>query len=95
MPIQAISAPAVNGKRRPVHIEVNRHELVGMCMDFETLATEAIAANGYALQTVLGLLPGAIRSEAQRGLIDTHERLTRLLNEARLAAGRYDTPTRA
>ncbi len=82
--------PSTNGTRRPVRIEVNQHELVGMCMDLETLATEAITANGYALQTVLGLLPGVIRSEAQRALIDTHERLVRLLDEARLAAGRYD-----
>ena len=47
-----------NGARRPVRMEVDRHELVGLCMDLETLASEAIAANGYSLQTVMRLPPG-------------------------------------
>ena len=81
---------ATNGHRRPVRMEVDQHELVGLCMDLETLATEAITANGYSLQTVLRLPAGTWRTEMQTAHIDTHDRLVRLLNAARLAAGRYD-----
>jgi hypothetical protein len=86
-----VSAPHSNSARRPVLIDVSQSDLVGLLLDLQTLASEAIDANGYALQTVLGLLSSAIRSEAQRGCIDTHERLVRLLNTARVAAGTYDT----
>ena len=79
-----------NGTRRPVRIEVSRSEVVGEFMDLETLASEAIAANGYSLQTVMRLPVGPWRTEMQTAHIDTHDRLTRLLNAARLAAGRYD-----
>lgn len=92
MAIQRASAPPkthVNGENRQT-ILVQRSTLVHALMDLETLATEAISANGYALQTVMGLLPSEVRYEAQRALIDTHDRLVRLLNAARLSAGRYD-----
>ena len=84
--------PATNGKTGgPRHVlTVDQHELVGMCMDLATLASEAIAANGYSLQTVMRLPPGTWRTEMQTAHHDTHDRLTRLLAAARLAAGRYD-----
>lgn len=85
----APGAPS-NGRRRPVRIDISRSELVGTLLDLETLATEAIVANGRAVRAVLELLPSAHRSEAQRDLIRSHERLVKLLNTARLEAGRYD-----
>ena len=90
MTVQAPADPRTNGKRRPVRIEISQADVVGEFMDLETLASEAIAANGYSLQTVLRLPPGTWRTEMQAAHIDTHDRLTRLLNAARLAAGRYD-----
>lgn len=92
-----VAARPTNGKAAtggPRHvITVERHVLVGLFMDFEALASEAITANGYSLQTVLRLPAGPWRQEMQAAHIDTHERLVRLLNEARLAAGRYDGVT--
>ena len=79
--------------RRPVRMEVDRHELVGQMLDFETLAHEALDEYGYALQSVCRLPAGPMAFEARDALKALYPRLTRLLNEARLAAGRYDGVT--
>lgn len=76
--------------RRPVHVEVPRAELVGRLMDFQTLAEEAIDANGASLQTVLRLPAGPWRDEMSVAHHATHDRLVALLMELRLSSGRYD-----
>lgn len=89
-PANAKPRPAAEQRPGPRFIRVNQGQLVHGLMDLETLATEAIAANGYSLQTVMRLPAGTWRQEMQAAHIDTHDRLVRLLTAARLAAGRYD-----
>lgn len=85
-----VAVRPTNGTRRPVVIEVERHELVGRLMDEQALAVEAIEANGAALQLVLRLPPGPWRDELQRCHHDAHERLVALLASVRLATGVYE-----
>lgn len=74
-------------------VEIERHELVGLVMDAQALASAAIDANGYSLQTVLRLPSGPWRQEMQAAHHDTHKALVALLKELRMAAGRYDGVT--
>lgn len=90
--IPITSAPS----RRPVRVEIDRHELVGALMDQIALAEEAVDANGASLQQVLRLPVGPWRQEMQLAHIHTHDRLVALLAELRMAAGRFDgRPDRA
>jgi len=79
-----------NGQRRPVRIEVERHQLVGDLMDWQALATEAMYANGAALQILTHVDKDAAVYEAIRSVHDTHARLMQLLVHLRAAAGRLD-----
>lgn len=95
-----VIALPTNGRAKPGGprhvIEVERHELVGRLMDLQSLAAEAIDANGASLQTVLRLPPGPWRTEMQMAHIATHEALVKLIAEVRMATGRYDgRPDRA
>jgi len=82
----------VRSRRRPVHIEVAKNELVGTCMDLNTLATEAIYANGAAIEIALKALPPSPeRFAIQRALLDAHASLKRLVLEARAASARYES----
>lgn len=86
----AAAAANGNGTRRPVRVEIDRHELVGFVMDAQALAVAAIEANGYSLQTVQRLPAGPWRQEMSTAHHDTHKALTDLLAELRMAAGRWD-----
>jgi DNA-binding FadR family transcriptional regulator len=81
-----------NGHRRPVVIEVERHQLVGDLMDWQALAQEAMYANGAALQILTRLEPDAAVYEAIRATHDTHARLMQLLIHLRAIAGLFDRP---
>jgi len=73
-------------------IEVERHELVGLCMDADTLATEAAYANGATLQLLLTLPRDAATEQAILATHETHGKLTALISAMRAASGRYDRP---
>lgn len=89
-----VAAPVrTNGhapSRRPVRMEIDRHELVGRVMDQIALAEEAIDANAAAWQTTLRLPEGIWRDEMQAAHLYAHARLKALLKELRMSAGRYD-----
>lgn len=80
---------AIKG-RRPVRIEVERHQLVGDLLDWQALAQEARDANGAALQILDGFERDAAVYEAIRCTHDVHARLMQLLIDLRVAAGRLD-----
>ena len=76
-------------------IEVERHEIVGAFMDAGSLVSEAMYANGAALQLLRRLPAGAAVEQA---LIATHDTSTRLSKAAAVLrewSGRYDKPERA
>lgn len=81
-----VSAPA----RRPTRVAVDRHELVGELIDYQTLANDAMSANGAGLQMALRLPEGVWRSELQRTHHDVHDALVQLIARLRAAAGDYD-----
>lgn len=85
--------PTTNGHRRPVQIAVDRHQLVGDLMDWQTLAREAMYANGAALQIINGFERDALVYEAIAATHDAHARLSRLVAVLRLAAGQLDGRT--
>lgn len=86
----AVPVRPTKGKRRPVFVNVDRSELVGRFMDASSLATEAIRANGAALEVVLRLPAGPWRDELQHAHHFAHDRLVALLAELRVASGIYD-----
>lgn len=79
-----------NGSRRPVRIEIEQHELVGLCMDGDTLASEAAYANGATLQLLLTLPRDAAIEQAIVATHEAHEKLMALIRRMRTAAGHYD-----
>lgn len=88
---------ATNGHaaRRPVVIEVPRHELVGELLDMQARAHEGMAAVGEALaaierlyEALQGTSPRIKAIEHAVAAIYDHQ--VRLLDEATLLAGRYD-----
>jgi hypothetical protein len=81
---------ATNGNRRPVRIEVDRHELVGRVMDWEALTFEALDANGATMLLLSHLSRDGVVYEAIAATQDTHERLFRLLNELKAIARELD-----
>jgi predicted glycosyl hydrolase (DUF1957 family) len=84
--------PATNGQRRPVLVQVPKHQLVGQVMDWQALAQEAMYANGAALQILNGFERDAAVYEAMRAVHDTHNHLAQLLAHLRAAAGLLDRP---
>lgn len=87
---QVIPFPRQAG-RRPVHIEVERHELVGFCLDADALASEVAVANGAAIENLLRLPAGPERDEALLGTHRTHNRLVELLKHVRMGSARYES----
>lgn len=82
--------------RRPHVLEVPRAEIVGELMDLQTFATDAITANGAALQLVLRLPPGPWRDELQRTHHDAHDALSALREAIRTRTSTYEhAPARA
>lgn len=76
----------------PAQIVVEKNDIVGTCMDLNALATEAIYANGHAIQVALyGLPPSPERSAIQSALLDSHKALKALVVGARDASRRYET----
>jgi hypothetical protein len=89
--VNVATAPArTNGHRRPVRLEVDRHELVGQVLDWQALAAEALLTNGAALALLDGFPRDALVYEAIRATHDTHARLMQLLADLRAAAGDLD-----
>lgn len=79
-------------RRRPVHIEVAKAELVESFMDVTTLAGDAIVLNGAALDQVLRRLPtGPVKHELSKTLHELYAVLRRLKTEALMASNRYET----
>lgn len=89
-PAPVVPIESAPSRRRPVHISVPRHELVGRVMDQIALAEEAVVANGASLEQVLRLPAGPWRQELQIAHHATHDALVALLVELRMSAGRYD-----
>jgi hypothetical protein len=79
-----------NGHRRPVRLEIDRHQLVGQVLDWQALAAEALVTNGAALAILDGFPRDALVYEAIRATHDTHARLMQLLADLRAAAGDLD-----
>jgi hypothetical protein len=90
--VTVTTKPATNGHRRPVRIEVERHQLVGDLMDWQALAQEARDANGAALSIINRFERDAAVYEAMRCMHATHNNLAQLLAHLRAAAGLLDRP---
>lgn len=82
----------INAKRRPVQIIVPRASLVGAFMDADSLAAEAMYANGAAIQLLQRVSRDAAVEQAIVAAHDTHDRLKALRRGLQASSGRYDKP---
>lgn len=76
------------GPRRT--IEVEQHELVGAFMDADSLAAEALFANGAAVQLLRRLPAGAAVEQAILATRDAQDALKALRTRVQTYSGRFD-----
>jgi hypothetical protein len=69
---------------------VERHQAVGEVMDAIALASDALLANGAAVQLLARMNAGPERNEALFASHDTHAALMQLLADLRAQVGRLD-----
>jgi hypothetical protein len=87
-----VSLEEARSRARPVHVEVQKSELVETFMDLDTLGTEAIDALYDAIQVAQDRLPRSPERVALQGALgDTYRKLKALVITARAGSARYES----